>query len=167
MRKRESRRVQRLPTERLRGEASRIVSSKTRFPPDTPIQDVAAERPSGVGEVRADLVRAARVQLDVQERDRGGTAENVERGHGPAAFPDLRGEPLSIHWMSSKECIERLLRRWIAVHQRAVVLLHAPALEARLQAAQRRFGLRHHEAPARVLVEAMDDAGPLLTSDAG
>src|SRR3954471_15841670 len=123
MRKRESRRVQGLPPERLRGDASRIVSQKTRFPPDTPVQDVAEERPSGIGEVGADLVRAPRVQLDVQERDRGGTAENVERGHGPAAFPDLRREPLPNQWISAKEMYERLPRRLISVAQVPVGVL--------------------------------------------
>ena len=55
----------------------------------------------------------------------------------------------------------------LAVHDGQIALLHAPGLEFRLEAAQRRLRLGDHQAAGGFLVEPVNDPRTQLSSDAG
>src|SRR5256885_12396766 len=98
----EFRRVQRLPSERLRSEAGRRIEGKPRFPPDAAIERIPDEGPPGIREMGADLVCPSRVKLDLQQRHRCRAVDHAQRRHRAPPGPDLRGEALPIYWMSSR-----------------------------------------------------------------
>ena len=109
------------------------------------VELVAEERPAGVGEVGADLVRAAREKFHVEPGGKGRTRQHGKARHRAAAGADLRRKALPVGRVARDQSIELARIRRRAVHQRAIPLLHAARLELRLQRAQCRLGLCHHQ----------------------
>ncbi len=160
-------RVERLPTQGFGRPARGRVLREASFAPATAVELVEEERMPAFGEVDADLVRPASVK---QDADEGGAAQllfDLPLGDGGPAGRDLAREPQAIGRVPAVEGLEPPAQRRRPVDERQVDLARPPALELRLEPPERALGLGNHDAAARALVEAVDDARAHLAADAG
>ncbi len=135
--------------------------------PSTAIKCVAQQRMPGFGEVHANLVRAARVEVDFDQR------RTLEPLHHPIqrdcwlAFAHPAGEAHPMDGVAPVQRLETAFRcSGGPVHDREIRLLDLSAFEAGLQRRHRLIVLRDDHATRRVFVEAVNDAGTKLPSHA-
>ena len=109
-------------------------SGSGRHRPAPAIGPVADDGGAQMGEVHADLVRAARPQGRLQQRERGGAREPLEdpvaRERGPTRPGGAHGHPQPVAGVASDRGLDHARRvRQPAVHQRQVAPLDGPRLE--------------------------------------
>src|SRR5438552_14138016 len=122
-----------------------------------PVHGVADQRMADMLEVHADLVRAPGLEPAFDERGAAETLEHPIAGaRGLAAV--CNGHARARSGVAAYGGVDPAARRRIALHQRDVDPLHAALGELLHEIGLRLDGLRHHQEPARVLVQAMHDA---------
>jgi hypothetical protein len=126
---------------------------------------VAEQREAGVGELHANLVRAAGVELHVHEGRPREALQALEHQAGAARGDQAGGEPDAVARVTAVGGVESAARGRRAVHEGGIALLDEAGLERRLQGHQRRLVLRDHQYAAGVLVEAVDDPWSNLAAD--
>src|SRR5262249_27615201 len=157
---------------------SGVVTQLIRFRLEPAAVDLVAEqRVSDRGEVDADLVRASGLEPAGNEaRDRRAVTAAVALEHLPMrhrrAAPGTHSHLLACVRGAADRLADGAARALrpapdegeIGAAQR---LAAAAAGELAAQCAVRALGLRHHDEPARILVEPVHDAGALDAADAG
>ena len=165
----EHRGVERLAAERgdLRDEVG-----VRRHRPTPAIGPVADDGRAQMGEVHADLVRAARPQGRLQQRERRGAREPLEdpvAREGRATRPGgAHGHPQPVAGIASDRGLDHARRvRQPAVHQREIAPLDGPGLELAGQRRVRAVVLGDDEEAGRAAIQPVDDARPPRAADPG
>jgi hypothetical protein len=130
------------------------------------VDAVAGDRVADRRQMDAELVRAPRLGVQLQQRVAVDLAQDVvARARLAAAGDD--GHLLALHGMARDRRVDDALRRLEpAFDEREVRLLDAPLLELTRERNVGRVVLRDDDQAGRVLVEPVDDAGPLAVGGA-
>ena len=128
------------------------------------VAHVAGDRQAEVGEMRSDLMGPPCHRAQGEQRIATTGRDHVVLGRRRAAAGHDR-HPLPVARIASDRRLDPpARRRYLATHQRQVLLLDAPIPELAHQARLGELGLGHHDQPTGLLVEPMHDPRP---SDAG
>lgn len=137
--------------------------------------DVAAAAVDGIPrdgvpemlEVDTDLVGASGLGLALDEAAAGFASEHTIGGAGFAAA-GIDGHFLAVDLVAGDGGVDETVgHAGHAVGDREINLRHAAVGELARERDVRRVALRHHEATARLFVQAVDDSGTLDASDGG
>src|SRR5581483_6237533 len=143
------------------------------------VKRVADQGVPDMGEVDAHLMGAAGLKRAFDERGERPLAafavaeglEHAPMSHSFASLPGMHGHLGAARGMAADRSIDDALRpRRRAPDEREIAALERPGAavvgELLGERAMGLVGLGDHHEPARVLVEAMDDAGPDHSADA-
>jgi hypothetical protein len=141
------------------------LAAQAAGPLAAPVTEVPGDRQAQVRQVRADLVRPAGQRVERQQGVPAAGAEHLvfsrrspTTGHHGHALPVARVAP--------DRRLDTSADRWrLPAHEGQVFLLDAAVAELAHQAGLCRIGLGHHQQPARLFVEPMDDPRSTDTGD--
>ena len=136
--------------------------------PGMPVARVARDRVADRGEVGADLVGAAGLQAHLDQGVRRQQLEHPEVGAGLARRAAANRPALGGPVVASQGGVDRPgSRARMALDQRQIGAPHLSRLDLPRQPAVGLVAARDEHQPGGVLVEAMDDPGPLRILAAG
>src|SRR6185436_1768728 len=135
--------------------------------PRPAVERVAEQRMSQLGEVNADLMSAAGLEADLEQRGAMQACAHAPGGHRWLASLRSAREALSVARVAAVKRLELSGVRRLTVHEREVRLLHASCLERALERLERGVVLGDDEAARGLLVQAVHDARPEHAPHAG
>ena len=128
--------------------------------PRRPVLGVADDRVIDGPQVRADLVRAPRLQAHAQQRGARQRLLELEVRHRRARVVGVGRHPRAHAPVAPQRRVDRAAARGRApLDQRQVLARDRPRLQRVAQRAVHGLRARHHEQPRRVAIEAMHDPG--------
>ena len=128
-----------------------------------PVDRVAGDRVADRVEVDADLVRPAGDEVELEQRPAGEPLADAVAGHRRPPVGTTRHPRPVLRVAPDRRLDPPDRRRHAALDERQVRLLDPARLELRHERGLRRVVPGDHQQPARVAVEAMDDARAAAT----